>query len=76
MKVEGDDVCAIEVAESVQQLKATLQMRSDDDFLSFPTAAVKDELVADGHDGETLTAQCRGFFGTYFIFLRLNILHN
>lgn len=68
LKVEGDDVTAIEVAHCLNELDGTLKMRQEDDFLS-PTAITEmKKLIDDGYDSHEMAAIRNEFFGDFACF--------
>lgn len=54
LKIEGDDISAVEVLQHGDQLKNTCRMRRDDEFLTPATAAEKQILITDGCDIATI----------------------
>lgn len=66
MKIEGDEVAAIEIVQYLDELVTTLKMRRTDNFLSFQTAAEKQKLVDEGHSVEDIDSTCHEFFGNLF----------
>lgn len=66
LKIEGDEVAAIEIVRYVNELQINLKMRMDDDFLSPQTAKEKECLINMGLDAEILTANYKQFFGKLF----------
>lgn len=65
LKIEGDDVTAIEVAQSSYDLEETLKTRKEDDFLSPATLAEKQRLIHDGYNSYEMAAVRNEFFGNY-----------
>lgn len=67
LKIEGDEVAAIEVARYVNELQINLRMRQEDDFLSPQTAEEKKSLINKGFDDEILSTN-KEFLGNLFCF--------
>lgn len=65
LKIEGDEVAAIQVVQCLDELVSTLKMRQTDNFLSHQTAAEKRKLIDDGYSGEVIEATCQEFFGNF-----------
>lgn len=68
LKIEGDDVTAIEVVQYLDELEMTLRTRQEDDFLSPTTLVEKKALIRAGYAADVvLTAKCGEFFGKLFL---------
>jgi translation initiation factor 2B subunit (eIF-2B alpha/beta/delta family) len=65
LKIEGDQITAIETLHHVKQLEDTLKRRSTDNFLTSRTKHEKSELIKTGIGRATLEGVCRQFFGWY-----------
>lgn len=63
LKIEGDDVTAIEVADCLNDLEDTLKMRKEDGFLSPLTDAEKPRLIDHVHDADEMASTRKAFFG-------------
>lgn len=63
LKIEGDDVSAIEVAHEINELKATLKQRKEDNLLCPPAAIEREMLIECGYNVDELTAVCHEFYG-------------
>lgn len=68
LKVEGDDVTAIEVAHCLNELDETLKMRQEDDFLSPTTITEMKKLIDDGYNSHEMAAIRNEFFGNFACF--------
>lgn len=68
LKIEGDDVTAIEVAHCLNELEETLKMRQEDDFLSPTAVAEKQKLIDDGYNSDEMAATRNEFFGSFACF--------
>lgn len=66
MKIEGDDVTAIEVAKSLNGLEESLKMRKQDDFSSPTTVAEKQRLIDDEYNSDEMAAIRNDLFGNVF----------
>lgn len=65
LKIEGDEVAAIEVIQYVNELQINLKMRQEDDFLSPQTAEAKKFLIKKGFDAEILSSKYKEFYGNF-----------
>lgn len=63
LKIEGDDITAIEIMKHLDDLENTLKLREEDEFLSPLVAEEKDTLIGFGYDAELLRVTCKTFFG-------------
>lgn len=63
LKIESDEVTAIEVLQYLNELDDTLKQRMEDEFLSTTTAAEKKSLSTDEYETALLTNTCKQFFG-------------
>lgn len=68
IKIEGDDVTAIEVAHSLNELEETLKMRQEDDFLSPNAVTEKQKLIDHGYNCNEMAAVRNEFFGNFPFF--------
>lgn len=69
LKIEGDDVTAIEVTHCLNVLEETLKMRQEDDFLSPTAVAEMKKLIDDGYNSDEMAAIRNKFFGNFACFL-------
>lgn len=67
LKIEGDDVTAIEVAQFLNDLKDTLKTRQEDDYLSPTLAAEQRKLIDRGYNADEMAATRNAFFGNFVI---------
>lgn len=66
LKIEGDDVSAIEVVQQIIELEQTLKQRKEDNFLPPPAVAERNMLIENGYSLDELTAVCNDFFGNFY----------
>lgn len=66
LKIEGDEVAAIEIVQYLDELVTTLKMRRTDNYLSFQAETEKQKLVDEGHSVEDIESTCHEFFGNLF----------
>lgn len=63
LKIEGDDVSAVEVAYALNDLEETIKLRKEDRFLS-PSAAREREKIVNQHCSlDEINSICDDFFG-------------
>lgn len=75
LKIEGDEVTAIEVVQHLDEFVTTLKMRRTDNFLSYQTAIEKQKLIDDGDSAGVIEATCHEFFGNLFrLFLNVRFI--
>lgn len=65
LKIEGDDITAIEVAHEMNELEEPLKQRKADRFLTPPAAAEWQMLIECGYNADELTAVCDDFYGNF-----------
>ena len=63
LKIEGDDVTAIEVVRCLDELKETIKMRQQDGFLTPSVSAEKFNLIGKGYNSNEIDALRKDFFG-------------
>lgn len=63
LKIEGDEVTAVETATALSTLEDTLKMRKEDRFLSPTVSEEKNALIESGFDSEKLNDICEKFYG-------------
>lgn len=68
LKIEGDNITAIEVVHYLDELRDTIDTRGKDDFLSPAASAEKRTLIDNGCDSDSLSDPCKEFFGTFPIY--------
>lgn len=68
LKIEGDDVTAIEVAYCLNELEETLKMRQEDDFLSPGAVTEKQKLIEDGYNLDEMATIRNEFFSNLACF--------
>lgn len=76
LKIEGDNITAIEVLKYINELKNTLEMREEDQFLSRASTEEKEKLMEFSYEPDTnqISAMCTDFFGNLYSFCNI-ILH-
>lgn len=66
LKIEGDQITAIETLHHIKELEDELKRRRTNHFLTTRTKHEKTELINNGIGRATLEGVCPQFFGWYY----------
>lgn len=66
LKIEGDEVSAIEIVQHLGDLNEPLKLRKSDEFLSAPTKAEMEAVII---YSKLITTKCKEFFGNLLCYL-------
>lgn len=65
MKIEGDNIPAVDVAQNLEVLKGNILVRKEEKYLDGATEDERNRLIDDGYDEQVIDDVFMQFYGGY-----------
>lgn len=65
MKIEGDNIPAVDVAQNLEVLKGNILVRKEEKYLDPATEDERNRLIDDGYDEQVIDDVFMQFYGGY-----------
>lgn len=65
MKIEGDNIPAVDVAQNLEVLKGNILVRKEEKYLDGATEDERNRLIDDGYDEQVIDDVFMRFYGGY-----------